>query len=521
MSFGWISGWPQHNKKKNHTAREGVHPGMRSSRTITLFSERPELAQRSSSFLVSVIAHAAASGVLYYGIMFAPETHDPAPTQHYTVRHLDLHTPKPIQQASSKGKVPYPGPHAVKQEAPAGGNPVPHKAALRQTADAEPGPQTLVQPDIAHPAHLKEEALLPTVVIWAPKKQEVKNIVAPLPEPSTASDVKPSVQAPNEELNLTDLSVAASDTPSKLQFLFPSTTSPLVVHGPEKAQLPPVTASQTSATPTPAAVESLSDLKMPDGPVTLPPVNETANKKQEGPLTEGHAEKASAPGQGNPNSTAGGAGSGTGATPATATTADVAAAKAPLVKDPSVSKVETRPTQAEAKTYPTADSPNGRGGSDPPTSHFALPKDGQFGAVVVGATMQEEYPEVAGMWGGRLAYTVYLHVGLDKSWILQYSVPRASDVEAGGNTPRLEAPWPYNIVRPNLAAGAINADALMVHGFVNEAGRFESLAVAFPPEFPQAQYVLSALAQWQFRPANENGHPGRVEVVLIIPEVSE
>jgi hypothetical protein len=76
-------------------------------------------------------------------------------------------------------------------------------------------------------------------------------------------------------------------------------------------------------------------------------------------------------------------------------------------------------------------------------------------------------------------------------------------------------------VRPNLAAGAINADALMVHGFVNEAGRFESLAVAFPPEFQQAQYVLGALSQWQFRPAAENGHPAKVEVVLIIPEVDE
>jgi hypothetical protein len=158
-------------------------------------------------------------------------------------------------------------------------------------------------------------------------------------------------------------------------------------------------------------------------------------------------------------------------------------------------------------------------GNDAPTSHFALAKDGQFGAVVVGATIQDQYPEVSGMWGGRLAYTVYLHVGLEKSWTLQYSIPRAAETEAGGNTPRLEAPWPYNIVRPNLAAGAINADALMVHGFVNEAGRFESLAVAFPPEFPQAQYVLSALAQWQFRPAAENGHPAKVEIVLIIPEV--
>jgi hypothetical protein len=493
---------------------------MLSSRTITLFSERPELAQRSSSFLVSVIAHAAATSVLSYGILFTPATTDPAHTQHYTVRHLDLHTPEPHQQASSKGAIPYPNRNGAKQEATAGGNPVTHQAALRQTADAEPGPQTLVQPDIAHTAHLKEEIPVPTVVIWTPKKQEVKNVVAPLPEPATASDVKPSVQAPNEEVNLSDLSVAASDTPSKLQFLFPSTTSPLVVHGPDKAQLPPVTASQTSATPTPAAIEALSDLKIKDGPVMLPPVNETANKKQDGPLTEGKAEKPSAPGEGNPDSTAGGAGAGTVATPATAAASTVASAK-----DPAAAPTQPPGMPTEAKTYPAPgshDTTTGSdSGSDLPTSHFALPKDGEFGAVVVGATMQGDYPEIAGMWGGRLAYTVYLHVGLDKSWTLQYSIPRAVETEAGGNTPRLEAPWPYNIVRPNLAPGAINADALMVHGFVNEAGHFESLAVVFPPEFPQAQYVLSALAQWQFRAAAENGRPAKVEVVLIIPEVSD
>jgi hypothetical protein len=497
---------------------------MRSSRTISLFSERPEFAQQSSSFFVSVVVHIAATSLLSYGIMSTPVTTDPVHTKHYEVRHLDLHTPEPKPRASSKEAIPYPDRNAGKEEAASGGNPVPHEAALRQTVDAEPGPQTLVQPDIPHTAHLKEAVPLPTVVIWAPKKQIVKNVVAPLPEPATASDVKPSLQTPNEEVNLTDLSVAASDTPSKLEFLPPSTTSPLVVHGPEKAQLPPVTASQTSATPTPAAIMSLSDLKMKDGPVTIPPVNETAIKKQEGPVTEGPAEKPSAARIGNLESTAGGAGSGTGATPATAVkTADAvakdSAAPNPAATNPKASPSQTPTTPTEAKTYPAPGSTDSTTGSDPPTSHFALPKDGEFGAVVVGATMQGEYPEVAGMWGGRMAYTVYLHVGLEKSWTLQYSIPSAVETESGGNTPRLEAPWPYNIVRPNLAPGAINADALMVHGFVNEAGRFESLAVAFPPEFPQAQYVLSALAQWQFRPAAENGHPARVEVVLIIPEV--
>ena len=503
----------------------GFIRGMRSSRTITLFSERPELTQSSSSFFVSVVAHVAASGVLYYGIMLAPETRDPAPTQHYTVRHLDLHTPESHQRASNAAAIPYPDRNAVKQVAAAGGNPVPHEAALRQTADAEPGPQTLVQPDIAHTAHLKEEAPVPTVVIWAPKKQEVKNVVAPLPEPATASDVKPSVQTPNEEVNLTDLSVAASDMPSKLPFLPSSTTSPLVVHGPEQAQLPPVTASQTSATPTPAAVMSLSDMKMNDGPVTLPPVNETAVKKQDGPLTDGPAEKASAQGKGNPDSTAGGVGAGTDRTKAKTAAETVAEAKASLMAAPAAANLptpaaKTNATPIEAKTYPSTNGADTGAQNDPPTSHFALPKDGEFGAVVVGATMQGEYPEIAGMWGGRLAYTVYLHVGLDKSWTLQYSIPSVIETESGGNTPRLEAPWPYNIVRPNLAPGAINADALMVHGFVNEAGRFESLSVAFPPDFPQAQYVLSALGQWQFRPAAENGHAAKVEIVLIIPEVN-
>jgi hypothetical protein len=58
----------------------------------------------------------------------------------------------------------------------------------------------------------------------------------------------------------------------------------------------------------------------------------------------------------------------------------------------------------------------------------------------------------------------------------------------------------------------------MIHGYVNQAGRFEGLAVAFPPEFPQAQFVMNALSQWKFRPATQNGHEIRVEVLLIIPE---
>ena len=152
------------------------------------------------------------------------------------------------------------------------------------------------------------------------------------------------------------------------------------------------------------------------------------------------------------------------------------------------------------------------------TTPIALPKDGHFGSVIVNDALEGQFPELEGAWSGRLAYTAYLHVGLPKSWIMQYSLPRNADAAAAGTTSRLEAPWPYNIVRPNLSPDAINADALLVHGFVNQAGKFESLAVAFPPEFRQAQFLLDALNQWQFRPAAQNGQIERVEVLLIIPE---
>jgi hypothetical protein len=147
-----------------------------------------------------------------------------------------------------------------------------------------------------------------------------------------------------------------------------------------------------------------------------------------------------------------------------------------------------------------------------------LPKTGVFGSVVVGSSLAEKYPESSRMWRGRLAYTVYLHVGLSRSWIMQYSLPRSEDADEAGNVLQLNAPWPYNIVRPSNGAGEMEADALMVHGFVNTAGRFEGLNIVVPPAYDGAELMLKSLQQWEFRPAVQNGQNVRVEVLLIIPE---
>jgi hypothetical protein len=178
--------------------------------------------------------------------------------------------------------------------------------------------------------------------------------------------------------------------------------------------------------------------------------------------------------------------------------------------------------QIAANPLPGPGSDAGLGLFDPATiTHITLPRDGQFGVVVVGSTLAEQYPETVGLWSGRLVYTVYLHVGAGKSWILQYSLPPAAQAAGAANGARPDAPWPYDIVRPRFDPDDFTSDALMVHGFVNAAGHFERLALVFPTEFAKSKFLLSALQQWEFRPARQNGQVAAVEVLLIIPEETE
>jgi len=479
---------------------------MRSSRTISLFYDRPEPPQKPTSFVVSILLHGIVIGLVSYVVVHYPAIKDPSRRERYTVRHLDLHRPDPSQQHSGGGNVGYPGPQAKAKTKPPGGKPALVPAAARKIPQLTPGKQTLVQPNL--PFHLSPPAEIPvpTVVVWTPEHLAEKAIVPPQPQKQTASDVQPSLEPPNEELNLADLGVSSNVLPSKTPLVLPSTTSPLVVHGPDAVQFPPETTSDSSANPTPAAVMSLSDMQMPNGTVALPPVNQTASADRPGPLAPGRPDAPSANGKGNQP---GAAGAGAGKE-----------ADKPAEKPSDKPAGDSAQSGAKTAATPADSSGSGTGsGNQPSSDRITMPKDGQFGVVVVGSSLEEKYPETAELWTGRMTYTVYLHVGLAKSWILQYSLPRSVEASEGGNIGHMDAPWPYNIVRPNITPGEINADALMVHGFVNRQGRFESLTVAFPPEFTQIQFVLNALQQWQFRPAMQNGQSTTVEVLLIIPEV--
>jgi hypothetical protein len=237
-------------------------------------------------------------------------------------------------------------------------------------------------------------------------------------------------------------------------------------------------------------------MQMAKGAVVLPPVNESAASDSQGPLAPGEAQN-SPPGNSSHDGNGGAvdhAGNGMNA--------------------PGNAIAQNGEGSNASRLQGSGDNV----GNQVTATKITLPKDGQFGSVVVGASLQDQFPQMTRVWTGRLAYTVYLHVGLARSWILQYSLPFAEEASTGGTVVHLDAPWPYNIVRPNLGPDQAEAEAIMVHGYVNRSGRFEGLKIVFPPQCPQTQFVLASLQQWQFRPAARDGQLARVEVLLIIPE---
>ncbi len=469
----------------------------RSDDVISLFQEQPPARRGVSAVALSFVLHGAGIGMISYGILHAPHVRERVVTERYSVRHLDLHEPDSTAQDDTQGKIRYPGKDAGKaplEEAMAG-DPDP-EAQLPQppeTAAGAGGKQTLLQPEFHTHQVLREETPVPTVVIWTPELASKKQIVAPLPDMPTAATAKPALDPPNEELKVADAAVAATTATPKIATPPAGTTSPLVTRVPSLVQMAPATVSVSTEQPTPTAVLSISDLRMTDGSVTLPPVNETRTR--------------AAAAQPAPVQAKGGAGKALSAS---------ATAKATTSNPPPVAAAV-----GSAKADPAQGKADGGDSAPGNTVHITQPRDGKFSVVVVGTSLAEEYPETLQVWNDRVAYTAYLHVGLARNWILQYAQAQSTDGAGAESLGRLEAPWPYDILRPNLISGDLNADALMIHGVVNQDGRFEKLAVAFPTEFDHASFVLHALQQWQFRPARQNGKATAVEVLLIIPDELE
>jgi hypothetical protein len=481
---------------------------MKSSSIIVLFGDPPPPMRRGpSSLLVSLFVHACAFALLFLGLNQA-RTVEPRSLTRFSVRVMELRKQQPQIQRPVPKPHENPGQQPKLPPAVASGASPDIAAAQHIPLDFIPkkqAVQTIIQPQAPPDLTIPQEAAIPQVVVWSAQDMTVKKIVQPAPKTPTEVAVRPSVEAPNQESHVADIKISSSAFDTKAPLPPPSTTSPITASASTQSQKIPETASKDSGKPTPSSVISLSNIQLQEGTAVLPMVNEVAPTTFPGSLSAGQPKSSSPTGtgkaaEGKPNGTTAGNTSGN------------AADKGAAAGGSSAKGGTNGLSGAEASVA--------TGASQLAVVHITLPKDGKFGVVVVGSSIAEDYPETVHLWSGRLAYTVYLHVGETKNWILQYSVPRSQGAVAVGGVSRPDAPWPYDITRPSVDADS-NTDAIMVHGFVNAAGRFEQLAVVFPTELAEAKFLLHALQQWQFRPAMQNGQATQVEVLLIIPDQTE
>ncbi len=482
----------------------GVTIQMRSS-IVTLFTERPPARTGPSAFAISLVLHVLVCALILAGLSRVPRSRNIAAENRYTVRLLKLERPIPMPRSQASALEAPAGSQASAAGAASG------RAAAPELTRAQPAPQTQVQPDLTPNLMLPRDTPIPAVLMWSAQNAHARVIVAPAVPQLPSARVHPSLEVANREQTLAEVEMASSERSMQLPTLKPSTTTPVVATTTRSETAVAATVSKALGVPTPARVISLSDLEMPQGTVVLPPANEAAAGVGLGialshGLGTGQTGTGTAQGQsdtGGGKGLRGTAGQGTGSDGNAAGTGG--------------------PAMATGAGGPggSATPPGAGSDAEPDVTHLRLRRDGKFGVVVVGSSIDAAYPEAAGVWGSRLAYTVYLHVGLPKTWILQYALPRDSVAAVSGTVTRPEAPWPYDIVRPHLALGDVNADAVMVHGIVNAEGHFEKLGVVFPLEFAQTKFLLQALERWQFRPATQNGQIAAVEVLLIIPEESD
>jgi hypothetical protein len=495
---------------------------------------------RSLAFLCSLALHGGVC-LVGLGLNFAPAM-PAAPVRHYSFRLLRLtplvysprvpgaqnsegrpdsgvKRPESAEPASAGRDDPYRRP--AEPESPENGV---KRRLFRLPPDlrVRKAEQTLIQPDVPPQIERTESIRVPDVLIWSPKDPIARPLITPVPAMEAKSlDIPPTLDLP--EINAKILERLMPAIPATIEpEILPVriATSPVRLNTPDPGNQVPETVSRIPSEKSAGHLISVADIPLPpEGLIAIPPLNQVASSRNPESSSAGNNSDHSA-GQGG--KTGKSAGDGT----ANAPSASFAVPKSAASTETGAGQAG-QPGERGGSVVSTVQGPVEPGvvSSERPGERSALgeltriqrPTDGRHNSVVLGVSAPESYPESAGVLSGKIVYTVYLQVGLAKSWILQFCLPGAGETAANtgkGRVAALDAPWPFVIVRP--ASGGLNGDYTLIHGFVNAQGRFEQMALVVPDEAAKKE-LLGALQQWEFRPASRDGQPTSVEILLIIP----
>lgn len=158
------------------------------------------------------------------------------------------------------------------------------------------------------------------------------------------------------------------------------------------------------------------------------------------------------------------------------------------------------------------------------TAPAAAPKPATYGITIVSTASSGGGLPDLGVFSREQTYTVYIDMkqksgAAAPSWTLQYAMMQStpgSPNSGSGLTPPFpvtkESPdFPVELVRKNLQR------LMVVYAVIDTEGKLQQISVKQSPDPQLNPPALAALAKWVFRPAEVNGEPAAVKMLLGIP----
>jgi len=403
------------------------------------------------------------------------------------------------------------------------------------------GEQTVLQPQFPPDLPLQEQVRLPNVVFWStarlPKPQP-KNFVRPgSPKPmapkTPALEAAPTLALPNREPLVSDLAVTGGVVLANPALPRPpSTTIPVRVFQPPSSKASGGLALD-AIEGEPTNLIALSSSPAPLGRSIIVPAG-----NQLGQLP-GPPEDAGGVGTGDDSGTGGGTGSGTGSSGAgtggsgsgTGGSGSVSGASGSGSGGSGSGSGLGLGTGAGAGVGIGAGPEGGQilAMSNPPPGLAAVPArvvhpNTAVFDIVVHSASAGALPDTTGILSGKPVYTVYVRVGYERDWILQYCRPASAErhfrtrgnVVSLGNPAPVKAPYPLVTVMPPVAQEP-RREPILVHGFLDTAGKLKALKIIREQTDQLRKQILPSLEQWEFRPGTRDGMPVLLEILLVIP----
>jgi hypothetical protein len=155
---------------------------------------------------------------------------------------------------------------------------------------------------------------------------------------------------------------------------------------------------------------------------------------------------------------------------------------------------------------------------------FTIEPESAYGMTVVSTASSGGGLEDFGVFADQRVFTVYIPMKsspeeADPIWTLQYGLMNDDSMSAS-NDQQVLAPSPVMREWPQVPADLLKRYAerqVVIYAIVDKDGKVSQVAVKKTPDRRVSDPIAQALGKWVFRPAQLNGQPTAVKILIGIP----